>query len=465
MDPVLVPLTLSDAALLRRLVQSWLVEHGREGVMAAGEVKLDGLHGLTNLARLCAQQPGGPADWPGVIDAHFATLLPALQNRVDADALSPADFTSRVMLRLWPDDMLGLNANTMAGWANVAPGLVQTLVLDEPNTVRSVAVSQAARVGEQILLRAARDNLAQAHYERHIADWHGIRVDVLRSDSSYMASQLLVLDDILGRMYPYEVAPSGVLVAVPDRSMMLLHVVASGTGTRVVSAMRRYARERHGHAPWPLSPHVYWWYDGELSVADTPVSDDSDSANDPGYDAFKDSITKTEPTPRAAPANPAAGETERPVISLHQFPAAAREVLAIALRVSADHIANGMKTESAFTPFVLMGDRSTFNLVLIQHAEMLPAGLDPFVYMHKFMTSPNQFAIMAVTARPASTEHADTGHYLAIVQIEHVAGVSTRIAVPYRLTATGNPRFGRPFPYRRIPADWPTWNQGLAPTA
>jgi hypothetical protein len=465
-DAVLAPLSITDAALLRRSVQRWLAEHGREAVMAAGHATIDAELGLVNLARLCAQQTRGSAAWPTVVDAHLTAVLAALPERVDMNTISPEEFARQVMLRLWPDDIPDLTADAAAGWAEVAPGLVQTLVLDEAATVRTIAVYQAARIGEQFLLAAARNNLAHVPYNRQVVSWQDMSVDVLRSESSYAASQLLVLNHVLAEIYPARVASLGILLAVPDRSMLMLHVVESGTGEHLIATMGRYARERYGRVPWPLSPHVYWWQDGDVRIANTRQrTDRDDPATSASYSAFKRAVDDTEPTPQPVAPNLSSGDSTGPVIDLEQFPPAAREVLSVAWRVCAEQMVTAIKEGSTFNPFVLMGTRGTFDLVLINNAELRPAKVDPFSYMRQFMTRPNEFAIMAVTARFRARDDDETYSHVAVLQIEHEANVSTRVAIPYRLTASRDPRFGQAFPDRHVPADWPAWNQGLETTS
>jgi hypothetical protein len=464
-DPILAPLSIADAALLRRSVQRWLAEHGREAVMAADHVKVDGLLGLTNLARLCAQQPGGSAAWPAIIEAHLATLLGAMADPVDVSTLSPDDLAQRVMLRLWPDDTVGMSAGSVAGWADVAPGLVQTLVLDEANNVRTIAVGEAATFDERLLLEAGRNNFARSPYQRHIVEWQDVRIDVLRGDSTYSASQLLVLAELLAQMYPDRVASSGVLIAVPDRSMLMVHIIDGDTGSGVLAAMRRYARERHGRVPWALSPHVYWWHDGDLSIADASQrSDLAERATDETYSVFERAVAATEPVPGPTTSDVAARETDSPGIDPEQFPPAAREVLSIALELCADQITGGIKKASSFNPFVVMGTRYAFDLVLIDHAETFLTKDDPFLFMQKFMARPNQFAIMAVAARLDATGAEAAYTYVVVMQIEHAVGTSVRLAIPYRITPSGDPRFGPALPDHRVPSNWPVWNQGLEPT-
>jgi hypothetical protein len=218
--------------------------------------------GLSNLAQTC--HLAGPADWPELIAGHFDALL----DGGDGDRAFETDFdAARPLLR----PRLGL----LSDYPPDAPmvrtvlgaDLVAILVYDLPTTVRSVRREDADNWNVPIdeLFAIARDNLATAtdapeRVELPLPDDDGT-LQGFHGPSFFTASELLRLTDHLP-----ERVPNGVLVAVPNRHFFLFHPIVDTRAVAAVQAMLSVASMAYRDGPGSISPDLFWWHDGALTL-------------------------------------------------------------------------------------------------------------------------------------------------------------------------------------------------------
>lgn len=452
-DASLAPLTVDQAAVLRRSVHRWLAEHGREAVVAGELAQSDGTFGLANLARVCATHP--LQAWPELVDAHLGVLLTATETRLDLQALPSETVLTQVMARLWSADTVGIDA--VAGYRRVVDGLVETLVLDTTTHVCTIDSTQAQWFGTAALGEAAYANLASSAYEHRAIAAGGYCFDVVYGESTYAGSKLLVLPALLAELYGDLDVDLGVLVGVADRSMLIVHRLDAGRREDAGELLAAFVAAQHAQAPWPLSPRIYYWRDSKLEPAAAaptlPGSGPGVEATQLGAVLIRSGLLST---PTAAVG---VFEGDELGVELTPFPPASRGMLAIALRFCRDHIRDGVRQAGSFSAFVLMNASNDLTVVLVG-PETVAGREDPFTFLHQFMGGKNRFAIMGVDAAEAVPTKGKPAKY-AILQIEHRAGYSQRLRIPYRELAAGQVHFGQPLT-QRVPTDWPTWQQATA---
>ena len=105
-----------------------------------------------------------------------------------------------------------------------------------------------------------------------------VNFDVVLSESMFTASIVLEMAALKQRL-GIEDAPHGILIAVPYRFQVALHVIRDATVVPSLNAMVGFAINGFVEGAGPLSPHVFWWHggsfdqltrtddDGRLSVA------------------------------------------------------------------------------------------------------------------------------------------------------------------------------------------------------
>lgn len=251
-DPVLSPLSPVEAAHLVRLAEAAAGERGLavryDG--AGALVAASGLvAGLTNLARVVAGHR--QQHWPQVVAAHFDRLVTGLRH---GPPPAPVDPQAELYLRLVPASALP------PSWSATAPEFVPGL-LSVPATQRDGMVSLHLAPEEFGLSRAEATaaglaNLRRLTDEVEYVDYEGARVAML-SGTTFTASRALVLDTVLRESLQVETPRHGLLVAMPVRDLLLVHLIVDEAVIAALSLMLSVAYHSYVEEPGPLSPWVY----------------------------------------------------------------------------------------------------------------------------------------------------------------------------------------------------------------
>lgn len=264
-DAVLTFLSTDDAAYLRRLVADEMARGG-VGVTVhddhlAGD---DGMtYGLWNVAATCYD--AGPRErWPEVVAGHVARIL----DRPPAPGdLSVDELLERAVLRVVAPQQIPDEFRDRFTYAvPVAEGLLQILVADFPQTVATLGDEDVARAGHEQMHAAGRAHLlAEPVDHETVVLTDGARVELFTGGSVYVASRVLVLDEVLRSLHGGRTYPDGVLVGVPDRHTLVLHVPVDGTVVHALNWLVVTTAETWSTAVGGVSPSVYWWRDGTLT--------------------------------------------------------------------------------------------------------------------------------------------------------------------------------------------------------
>ncbi|KAB2811259.1 hypothetical protein F9L07_04955 [Pimelobacter simplex] len=265
-DEALPFLGVEDAQHLRGLVRTAFAERGVEVSVHAGHVADDSgrQFGLWNVAASCHQDDRGRAAWPALVGTHVERVLASMDAPDPFADLSPEQAATRTYVRLYERDAIP----RLDGFPHreFAPGLVEMLALDLPDTVAVYDDARAARLGGTDALRA--HGLANLHrqpveqLERLDLPDGGGAFQVLLGESVHTASRALLLPRLATELTGHESGRHGWLLCVPNRHQVAWHLVRDATVVPVVQAMARFAALGFGDAPGPLSPHLYWWDGG-----------------------------------------------------------------------------------------------------------------------------------------------------------------------------------------------------------
>jgi len=189
--------------------------------------------------------------------------------------------------QLWP--MAGLEElgdDVVA--REVTEDLAAVLSLDLPDSVHIVAPKDIADsgLGEEELWERALAQLDDGEpIERTLLDDDELVV-VLVSDSHFLASRLLALEELVGA-----VPPHGVLIGVPHRHMFVVHAIYDATVLEAMNLMAPFVVQHFEEGPGSLSPDLYWWHDGEIERL--VVDDDEGSITPPdGFVALLEGLTE-----------------------------------------------------------------------------------------------------------------------------------------------------------------------------
>jgi hypothetical protein len=198
-DSFLPFLTHAQASRVRFLMRQALAEHGREAIIHPEHLLDDqgGEFGLWNAAVLCHSDPRGESAWPLIVEDHVRKLLNAIKH--EPAVLTGREMMSRVYVRLFPTDALA-SAEGEAYLGETVPGLVNTLVLDSPDTLRSLGDCEIARFGGTAVLHdAAMSNLRALPMKdrKQVSTPDGASLELFLGESVYTASRALIIEEFL----------------------------------------------------------------------------------------------------------------------------------------------------------------------------------------------------------------------------------------------------------------------------
>ena len=278
-DPVLPVLSREDAARLVALTRHTFAEHGRETV-PDGQGALVGqghVHGLSNLAATVSLVPR--REWPGLVRRHVATMLQAHETEEPADLDAARDL---LLVKLRAAAEIPSPRPLYA--PEVLPGVLAVAALDYPTHVSELLSDE--RVDELGGWEAVRE-VAWSNLRRLPAparqDLHGDpdrqdgTVHVLTTEDFFGASRLLLLDELLAGM-GVERPAHGVLLVVPNRHLLAVHVLRGPGVVAAVDVLVRMAAGEHAGRPGPVSPHVYFRAADGRTQQVTSVEDDGSTA-------------------------------------------------------------------------------------------------------------------------------------------------------------------------------------------
>ncbi len=258
-----LPLTLDQAATLRRLVREAFAVHGREVTIEADHVRDDtgAQFGLWNLAVLCGQHK--ERKWPILVGTHVGNLVSPGN---DIEVIPEEQLLDLVHLRLQPEDS-GVDVSAHAV-ATAIPGVCTVLALDLPTMVSSPKTSfWDERGGVDRWTEVGRRNLAALvgapDIELHRVEQGETSFSLLLGESFFTASLALVLDDAVRRYDPAADLTHGVLVAFPNRHQLVWRAVDSASVVPSLNGMIAFTTMGFDEGAGPLSGEVFWRHDGQ----------------------------------------------------------------------------------------------------------------------------------------------------------------------------------------------------------
>jgi hypothetical protein len=211
--------------------------------------------GLSNLLQVCR---GRPRDaWDGAIRHHFDVAFDVKDGRT-AEELSK-DWRlarERVKLRLYV--RANLPELPLVTW-EIADGLVAVLAFDLPETVISVRLEDREQwdVTDDDLYDIALANVRGEGLLPATDIDLGERASLQLLEGGrtfFAASHALFIDDYLRG----EIGPHGIVLAIPQRHVVLYHPIQDLRVVRVIEAMIVTATNMYVDGPGSISSDLYW---------------------------------------------------------------------------------------------------------------------------------------------------------------------------------------------------------------
>lgn len=140
------------------------------------------------------------------------------------------------------------------------PGLVTALVLDSPQSIRTLTTKDAKEWSKspQTLFDIGLENLRKKSLpeSENLEIGDGINVLALADDSYFLAAQTLLMKE-----HPQWQGLHGCLVAIPRRDTLLLYPVQDSQVVTVLNLLPTICRHLHDEGPGSVSPDIFY-YDG-----------------------------------------------------------------------------------------------------------------------------------------------------------------------------------------------------------
>jgi hypothetical protein len=205
--------------------------------------------GLSNLARILAHFDEDR--WPLLIEEHFRQLLEQLRQ---GPPKPPDDPERELIQRLVPRD--ALPSDWTEDRTDFIPGLISVPSAETDGIVTMYLEPADLGLTWSDAERFGLANLRRIEDKVEYVDHDDLRIAFV-SGTAFAASRALVLDTVLRESLHIQHAPHGLLVAIPARDTLLLHVIDDLTVIPALGVLLNVAARCHARDPGPLSPDVY----------------------------------------------------------------------------------------------------------------------------------------------------------------------------------------------------------------
>lgn len=171
--------------------------------------------------------------------------------------------------------------------------MIEVLNIDLPDTVIVLDDVALERIGGRSAVRAgAMRNLLGViqGIEVETLSSGEASIEVMGSDSMFTASTVLAMPELLARVGVTD-APLGVLVAMPFRFQVALHVIRDAAVVPSLNALVGFAAAGFNEGVGPLTPNVFWWHQGTFERLTSHSADGQVSVQvSPEFQAVLESV-------------------------------------------------------------------------------------------------------------------------------------------------------------------------------
>jgi hypothetical protein len=262
-DPAFGFMSAADASEVRSLVRQALAERGLEVTVFDDHVvdASGSQFGLRNVMASCHNDQRGRAAWPDIVREHIRKILHSSATDPFA-SLTAEEAARRTYVRIY--ETASVPELSAGCYRDFAPGLVELLALDSPETVSMYPPKAVERLGGWAALRErGLANLASERDDQRrlqqVAGPQGVHFQLLLGPSVYTASQALRMPDPAAELASEAPGEFGWLLSVPNRNQLTWHMVNDISVVPSINAMAAFSLAGYNDAAGPLSPHVYWW--------------------------------------------------------------------------------------------------------------------------------------------------------------------------------------------------------------
>jgi len=226
--------------------------------------------GLLQLAQHCHLRLRD--EWHDLISSHLLTMVTHLDD--DVEPYSAID----LRIRLVPDTPADAETFCRFGARPYAEGVVQLLAVHMTDAVRCVPESEIEARGWDVddAWRSAviQTEMLERPDELHVIDIGDATFIHVFGERPFIASMVGVLDQLIDTAA--HIGEFGAIVSIPSRHSILVHPIDGIADQNAIDAMIPIARQLYRQGPGSVSPHLYWWREGEMMWIPTFFEGDQD---------------------------------------------------------------------------------------------------------------------------------------------------------------------------------------------
>ncbi|MFD0688549.1 hypothetical protein [Actinomadura fibrosa] len=232
-DPETVSVTLRDGTRVQAGIREWR-EHARRSA---------------------------PEHLPGIAARYADQAVRAFERN---SAPAPA-MTDDLRVRLYPEEALDERMRAALVTRTLAPGLVQAVVADHPDTMMPLNRADLGGANENAVFgKALAHSIEDEPHYIQTHDVEGVRVAHIGERHRYIGAHV----HVLGRYFPGPL-PYGALLAFPVPEYVLFH----GIGTdkhlvTVLATLQDLAAKHVSVGERPITAQIYWWRPGAYEHMD-----------------------------------------------------------------------------------------------------------------------------------------------------------------------------------------------------
>lgn len=255
-------LNVEQAQRVRALVSRSFAERGLEVTVFGDHVQdsSERQFGLWNVAAACHNDDRSPKAWPLVVDEHVRRIVAAMDAPNPFESMTNEELLAGTYLRLY--EQQSVPQPDQYPHSEFAPGLLEMLALDLPDSVAVMTQEVVTRLGGYSALRErGLEQLRSVAVDAHeVLDARGSgRFHVAMGDSVYTGSLALILPKVAHELTGRTAGQHGWLLSVPNRHQLVWHHIEDAGVIGALEGMATFAPLGFEDSPGPLSPHVYWW--------------------------------------------------------------------------------------------------------------------------------------------------------------------------------------------------------------
>lgn len=262
-DPAYPQLSRTDADWIRATGQQILRGFGQEvhtnedGTVLIATSGHD--FGLDNAMAKCLAAPRD--NWREVLENHFGSVARGFSGPQVSD-LTATQLAAQIRTRLMPADALVQGRADLSYARPFTEDLAVALCVDFPETVSYIDSQRAAELDLDALFTQGQQNTDDEPVDE-VFTMDGTEVVVLQGESLFIATKVINMAALAQRVFG-RAAPHGVVFAVPNRNIALLHLIESASAVTAIGQLTQLAAQQYDAGVGPVSPNSYHWHHGTV---------------------------------------------------------------------------------------------------------------------------------------------------------------------------------------------------------